>query len=162
MQDRHDQIFTWLLMAGFAMGLCFGIYQFIHILSVPVTSAPIFAEYPRIDLLAIILNFIVLNIACLAALFFPAGKYWKYVSVGVGVLGIGLCYLMYLDFYTGERYGVTHSGILWMIIYPLLLWNLWGMFIPYLEKRLRRLWLWGYAAAYLLIYLIHLIPAPNI
>ena len=162
MQDRYDKIFTWVLMIVFAMGLICTIYYFIDVLLTPVTNVGLFDDHPKIDLLAIILNFIVLNFACLIVLIFPATKYWKYVSVGVGVLGIIFCYLMWLDFYIGPNpYSITHSTILWTSTYPLLLWNLWGMFIPYLEKRLRKVWLYGYPAGCLLICLIALIPPPN-
>lgn len=161
MQDRYDRLFTWFLRFGFALGLFFGIYQCIYILFASVTSMPILAVYSKIDLLTIILNFIVLNMACLSVLFFPAGKYWKYVSVFIGCLGIGLCYLMHLDFYTGARYSITHSGSLWMTAYPLLLWILWGMFIPYLEKKLRKLWMYGYVGGCLLLYVIYLLPPAN-
>ena len=161
MNDRYDKILTWILMTGFVLGFILGIYQFVQVLHAPVVLNGLFDDYPKIDLLSVIAYFTVLTVACLVALIFPAGKYWKYVSVGLGGLGLILCYLMGLDFYTGERYTITHSGILWTTVYLLLLWNLWGMFIPYLEKRLRRLWLWGYPAGCLLMYLINLIPSPN-
>lgn len=161
MSDKCDEIIVRVLVIGVGLGFILGIYQFIQVLRAPVVPSGLFDSYPKIDLLSVIAYFMVLTVACLVALIFPAGKYWKYVSVAVGGLGIILCYLMGLDFYTGDRYSITHSGILWMTVYPLLLWNLWGMFIPYLERRLRRVWLWGYPAVCLLVYLIHLIPPPN-
>ena len=160
-QDKHDTIISQILMVAFALGVVLGIYQFMQVLQAPIAPDGLFNNDPKIDLLSIIAEFIVLNVACLITLFFPAGKYWKYVSVAIGVLGMILCYWMGVDFYTEEQYSDTHSGVLWMAVYPLLLWILWGMFIPYLEKQSRRLWLWGYPAACLLIYLIHLIPPPN-
>ena len=162
MPDRYDKIFTWFLMTEFAVGFVFGVYYFIDILLTPVIVASLFEDLPKIDLLTIILNFIVLDIACLMVLIFPPTKYWKYISVGVGGLGIIFCYLMWLDFYIGTHpYSITHSSILWVATYPLLLWNLWGMFIPYLEKRLRKVWLYGYPAGCLLICLLTLTPSPN-
>lgn len=161
MSDKYDKIFTWILMRLFAVGLICGIYYLVDVSLTPFTHVGLFDNYPKVDLIAIILNFIVLNMVCLVALIFPAGKYLKYISVGVGGVGLLLCYLMYLDFYMGNVYSITHSTILWTTTYPLLLWNLWGMFIPYLEKRLRRVWLYGYPAGCLLICLITLIPPPN-
>lgn len=161
MKDKYDKIVTYVLMIGFVLGVIVGIYQFIHVLLTPSAHVGLFDNYPKVDLIAIILNFIVLNMACLIVLIFPAGKYLKYISVGVGGLGLLLCYLLRLDFYTGNVYSMTHSTILWATLYPLLLWNLWGMFIPYLEKSLRRQWTYGYPAGCLFMYLIYLIPAPN-
>ena len=161
MKDKYDKIVTYVFMIGFVIGMVVGIYQFIHVLLTPSTKVGLFDNYPKVDLIAIILNFIVLNMACLVVLIFPAGKYLKYISLGVGGSGLLLCYLMYLDFYTGNVYSITHSTILWATLYPLLLWNLWGMFIPYLEKSLRRQWTYGYPAGCLLMYLIYLIPTPN-
>ena len=57
MSDKVDKFFTLVLMIGFGVGLVFGVYQWIDVLLSPSTQVGLFDNYPKVDIITIILNF---------------------------------------------------------------------------------------------------------
>ena len=161
-RTNGDDVLSKVLKIVLAVVACFQVYQFVSVLIAPTSTLMLCEENTKQGMLLIQLGILVLNLTCLVSLFFPAGKYWKYVSIVIGGTGISLFYLIWQDYLTCEQFSWTHvSSPLWFFLYPLLLWILWGMFIPYLERRLRRLWLWGYVTGCLFVCMVYFLPEPN-
>ena len=153
----YEGVFSKVLWLILAASICWHLYQFLLLLLSPATLSLCKAN-SKAGLLFLQSGLIMLETACLAALTFPAGKYWKYVCLGVGGAGISYFYLIWQDYGMCELHSWSHEGDFLGIFLPIqLVWILWGMFIPYLEKRLRRCWLYGYGTTCVMLYFMHLL-----
>ena len=163
MTHNYEKWMEIILKIIFGVALVWSLYQTFYILVTPTEILSSCENYSKAGILSIQFGFVVLWSACLAAVIFPAGPkaQWASLSVGgAGLLSFGWALRNYL---TCERLSWTYGhNPLWFFTYPFLLWILWGMFIPYLEKNLRRLWIYGYIGGCVVIWLLHLIPDSNI